>query len=100
MKKYVLVISFLFSAISYAQMTKEDFQQNYINVKTVFVYSNGIKESHKKEVLQIKEVNVTYKETGVSIGTNSGRQYFIPYKSIKWVEFFGDEDRLRLYLND
>ncbi len=100
MKKLIVIVIFLFANVVSAQMKKEDFQDNYINVKSVFIYSNGIKTTHQKDILQIKEVNIIYKENGIAIGTNSGRQYFIPYMSIKWVEFFGDEDRLRLYLKD
>ena len=100
MKKLVLIAAFLISTVSWSQMTKEDFKDNYISVKSVFIYSNGIQATHKTDILQIKEVNVIYKDNGVSISTNQGRQYFVPYKSIKWVEFFGDEDRLRLYLFD
>ena len=100
MKKIALIALFLTSSLAFSQITKDDFKDNYVNVKSVFIYSNSIKTTHKTEVLQIKEVNVIYKDTGVSISTNEGRQYYIPYKSIKWVEFFGDEDRLRLYLND
>ncbi|MDN3642832.1 hypothetical protein QWY87_08990 [Lutimonas halocynthiae] len=100
MKKLVLVTLLLMSSIAFSQISKEDFKDNYINVKDVFIYSNSLQTTHKKETLQIKQANVVYKDNGVSVSTNEGRQYFIPYKSIKWVEFFGDEDRLRLYLND
>ncbi len=86
--------------MAFSQISKEDFKDNYLNVKSVFIYSNSLQATHKKEVLQIKEANVVYKDNGVSVSTNEGRQYFIPYKSIKWVEFFGDDDRLRLYLYD
>jgi hypothetical protein len=100
MKKLVVIAVLFMVNLTYAQMTKKDFQENYINVKSVFIYSNGVKTTHQNDILQIKEVNIIYKDNGISIGTNSGRQYFIPYLSIKWVEYFGDEDRLRLYLND
>lgn len=100
MKKIVLIAALLATSLGWSQMTKEDFKNNYINVKSVFIYSNGLQATHKTDILQIKEVNVIYKDNGISIGTNAGRQYFVPYNSIKWVEFFGDEDRLRLYLLD
>lgn len=100
MKKLFVIALFFMVELTFAQMTKKDFQENYINVKSVFIYSNGIKATHQKDILQIEEVNLIYKDSGISIGTNSGRQYFIPYISIKWVEYFGDDDRLRLYLQD
>ena len=100
MKKLVLLATFLFCSLCFGQITKDDFKDNYINIKSVFIYSNSIESTHEAKILQIKEVNVIYKDRGISISTNQGRQYFIPYNSIKWVEFFGDEDRLRLYLKD
>jgi hypothetical protein len=96
MKKLILIVAFLISSISYSQLTKQYFESNFQEIKTIELIT---KIDIEEDVNDDKPIgDIEYTDTGISIKGNI-KIWFIPYASIQFV-YSKSPKQLNLYLLD
>ena len=95
MQKLFLIIVFLASNIAYSQITNDDFETTYPDVKEVSIMSDKLEMGYQDQYISESDL-IAYKVNGVYIVYDEVK-WFIPYKRIQSIGAM-EEVGLLIYL--
>jgi hypothetical protein len=93
MQKLFLIIVFLASNIAYSQITKDNFEKTYPDVKEVSVMSDKLEMGYQDQYISESDL-IAYKVNGIYVVYDEVK-WFIPYKRI---ESIGSKDEVGLLI--
>lgn len=84
MKKLFLILAVLVSSFANSQITKDDFESVYPEVKEVTVMSNKLEMGYQDQYMSESDF-IAYKVNGIYV-LYDNEKWFIPYKRIKSID--------------